>query len=314
MIYSTFSTSDIAKRLTCFFLVLLRKTGQSWKIVHSLLSMGEDNVLCFLNGEGQHCNNYLQTRLVFDKEEFIKTEIYLNKILEEGWSIAYIGSDKYPKQWLPLGNDAPPIMFFKGKFPLDNTVKTVAVVGTTKPSQYMAKLVSDTVQFFVQHGFSHISGGAVGVDCIGHETVLSLSGFTRVILPCGIFCFNIPPLWEEGIQNGNMQLISPWLPDADWLKSQAVRRNQLIATLAHVGCVFQPSHAGGSLSVARNLLMRGLPVFVYNPQGFAKILDYLPKVTPLLKDNHELNYPELEKSLNIEIETTTHLPKDLFNL
>lgn len=309
MIYSHFSSNKNAMHIASFCISILIKTNQSWKIVHHLLSLGEDIIISsIIKGKGKeatikHKNtsyvNILADEILKISDVDIKTaEQLLLDVFAEGWNIAFYGSDFYPFQWLNLKNQAPPLFFFKGtqNKNVDHKIG-IAVVGTTQPNANCVEITKELVTFIIQSGGYVISGGARGVDQIGHDTAIRCGGYTQVILPCGIFHYPIPSYWEESIKWNRMQIISPWLPSAKWASPQAVRRNLFIASLAKVGCTLQPSHEGGSLRVARYLLSHNLPVFVYEPKYYAKMLENHPNVLPLISSDGRLNYSLLESAM-----------------
>jgi len=308
MIYSSFSSIKVAKIITKFCIALLLKTNQSWKKLHLFLSQGEENILDIISKiqdiPDSVCNkNRSDISLEIEKlglkcQDLMNAEGILERVLREEWNISFFGAEHYPQDWLLLKNQMPPIIFFKGLYSNINLNASVAVVGTTKPNNVCKKIISDLISLIVQLGCFHVSGGANGIDRLGHDNTIQSGGFTLAILPCGVFHYPLPTNWKKAIENNSMQIISPWLPTAHWINSQAVRRNQLIASVSRMACIIQPSHKGGSFKVAQNLLSQNMPVFAYNPQSYAKFLTYLPNIFPLITPDGKLNYPELEKCLN----------------
>ncbi len=297
MIYSSFFSNDVAYEITVICLSILLKTRQSWKTLYSLLSIDAEKILNFYNDRGTidfHFSLYQPLKIT--QREIYEAKNLLNKVFKTGWHIAYYGSEYYPSQWIQLKNQAPPLIFFKGTPRFEDRVP-IAVVGTTKPTHNCANITKELVRWMEQYGGYHISGGAPGVDSIGHETAIRLGCISQAILPYGIFHYPLPPAWEEAICENRMQIISPWLPTVKWSSSQAVRRNLFIATIAKIGCLLKPSHQGGSYSVGRNLLSRELPVFIYKPRGFASALRYLPEVYPLVDSQNKINYELLNMAI-----------------
>ncbi len=310
--------------IASFCVSILIKTNQSWKIVHHLLSLGEEIIVSIMKGRGnktkiKHKNTFYVNILA---DEILKisnvdikiAEQLLLDVFAEGWNIAFYGSKFYPFQWLNLKNQAPPLFFFKGTQNKNVEHKIgIAVVGTTHPNVNCVEITKELVTFIIQSGGYVISGGARGVDQIGHDTAIRCGGYTQVILPCGIFHYSISSDWEEAIKLNKMQIISPWLPSAKWASQQAVRRNLFIASLAKMGCTLQPSHEGGSLRVARYLLSCNLPVFVHEPKHHAKMLENHPNVLPLISSDGRLNYSLLESAMLEAKSIKEKSMGDLFN-
>ncbi len=308
MIYSPFSSIKVTRAIAKFCLAILLKTNQSWKKLHLLLSRNEKNILDIISkiqdiSESGWNKNNSDISLEIEKlglksQDFMIAERILERVLQDGWCISFFGAEHYPQDWLLLKNQMPPIIFFKGLCSNTNLNAGVAVVGTTEPNNACKKIVSELIPIIVQSSCCHVSGGANGVDRLGHDAAIRYGGFTRAILPCGVFNYPLPANWKDAITNNSMQVISPWLPTARWTNSQAVRRNQLIASISQMACIIQPSHKGGSFKVAQNLLSQNMPVFIYNPQSYAQFLTYMPDVLPLTTDDSKLNYSALEESLH----------------
>jgi len=309
VIHSRFSSNKNAMLIASFCLSILIKTNQSWKIVHHLLSLNEEIIIKIITEIGKTAKinrkNISYGNILFDailkisNRDIQIAEQLLLDVFAKGWDIVLHGSEFYPSQWSDLKNQAPPLFFLKGRLNSHKNHKTgFAVVGTTQPTINCVEITKELVTFIVQSGGYIISGGARGIDQIGHNTAIRCGGTTQVILPCGILYYSIPHPWEEAIQNNRMQIISPWLPTAKWTSQQAVRRNLFIASLAEVGCILQPSHEGGSLRVARNILSRHLPVFVYKPKHYGKMLENLPAVLPLTNSDGRLNYSLLKNAIS----------------
>lgn len=305
MIYSSFSSDIIATKIATLCLSILIKTNQSWRTVYTLLSLPEEKVLALFNVKektkrGSYEDSLLpdihfQEILNIDNKDIKDAEQLLEDVYIKGWNIAFFNSGFYPASWRYLKKQAPPLIFFKGMCKNNNV--GVSVVGTTKPDEKCAEITKECVEFITQWGGYVISGGARGVDQIAHDIAIQSGGSTQAILPCGIFHYPIPSHWEEAIKCNKMQIISPWLPSAQWASQQAVRRNLFIAFLAQIGCILQPSHEGGSLRVARNILSRNLPVLVYKPESYAKMLKHLPQIFPLTNSDGKLNYPILKLAM-----------------
>ncbi|MGC8738876.1 MAG: DNA-processing protein DprA [Candidatus Hydrogenedens sp.] len=324
MIYSSFSSKKNAYFITSLCLSILKKTKQSWKTVHSLLSMDEEKILDIFNNlenikqldyQNIHISNIIfQEISTITPKDIKEAEQLLIKVQTEGWNISFYNAKYYPQQWQYLQGQPPPLIFFKGTLELNNNNTGIAVVGTTQPTVRCVEKVKELVKFIIDTGAYHISGGALGVDRTGHDTALLLGGTSQAILPCGIFHYTIPYYWEEAIKHDKMQVISPWLPTAKWESQQAVRRNLFIAVLAKIGCILQPTHEGGSLRVAQDILSRNLPVFIYEPQYYAKVLRHLPQVLPLVNDEGTINFTLVEQAIIKVRDIIEESPGNLFDL
>lgn len=115
----------------------------------------------------------------------------------------------------------------------------------------------------VQKGYTIVSGLALGVDAIAHETAINAGGKTIAVLGCGIDIIapagNTDLYWR--IIKGNGAVISEIPPGMRTDKKRFVTRNRIISGLSLGVVVTQGARKSGSLITARYAAEQGREVF-----------------------------------------------------
>lgn len=121
------------------------------------------------------------------------------------------------------------------------------------------KLVTD----LVANGFTIVSGLALGVDSVAHETAIAAGGKTIAVLGCGIDIIypasNARLYWH--IARGNGAIVSEILPGMRTEKKKFVTRNRIISGLSLGVLVIEGSERSGSLITAKYAAEQGREVF-----------------------------------------------------
>ena len=155
----------------------------------------------------------------------------------------------------------PNELYIKGRIEHDFE-KTVAIVGTRKPSEYGKRMAVMLTEGLVEAGFEVVSGLALGIDSIAHRTALKRNGRTHAVLAGGVD--RITPtahtdLAKEIIYRGGMVLSE--FPDGDRANlGQFLARNRIIAAMSRAVIVVEAAVRSGTLSTARNALELGREV------------------------------------------------------
>ncbi|NCO39542.1 MAG: DNA protecting protein DprA [Armatimonadetes bacterium CG2_30_66_41] len=90
----------------------------------------------------------------------------------------------YPR---PLRNiaDPPVVLYVRGQWH-DSDERSVALVGTRRPTNYGRVIAEDIGAALAQRGIVVVSGMAAGVDTAAHRGALGASGRTIAVFGCGI--------------------------------------------------------------------------------------------------------------------------------
>lgn len=179
--------------------------------------------------------------------KFAENEI---KLIEKyRLSVCFYTDNHYPTR-LKLLNDSPLMFYYKGE-PLWNAERTIAIVGTRKPTAYGKSLVTRFVSDIKPTNAVIISGLANGIDTIAHQEALNNQLKTIAVLGNGLPTIYPPTntrLAEDIIHNG--AIISEYpihtAPDAP----NFPKRNRIIAGMADAVIVVESKQDGGSIITA----------------------------------------------------------------
>jgi DNA processing protein len=147
--------------------------------------------------------------------------------------------------------DAPVFVYYKGKVNL-NPPRTLAIVGTRKPSATSLFLTQKIIEEAQNYGIQVISGLAYGIDICAHR-----SAFKQGISNIGVLAHGLDQIYpkahkqtsidiqaEGGILT-EMPLFSALHPDL------FPRRNRIIAGMSDAVLVIESKVIGGSMSTAQ---------------------------------------------------------------
>lgn len=218
---------------------------------------------------------------------------------------------EYPQSLLEIA-DPPPILYAKGNLHWLNTAG-IAVVGSRNSSPQGEKNAEDFSQALARHGYTIISGMALGVDGAAHRGALKANGATIAVVGTGLDIVYPARHRELAHQIAERGLILSEFPLGTPSKAQNFpRRNRIISGLS-LGClVVEANVQSGSLITARLAAEQGREVFaipgsIHSPvskgchqlikQG-AKLVDDIQDIVDELGIiSRENNFPESKKSL-----------------
>lgn len=172
--------------------------------------------------------------------------------------------DTYPSQLVSL-SDSPLVLFVKGQddISLLSAKKSIAVVGTRKVDSYGRTVTKQITTQLSSEGCTIVSGLALGVDGIAHETALAVGGKTIAVLGCGVDI--IAPsshvyLYKQIIQ-GRGLVVSEMPPGYRPAKGLFPARNRIISGLSEAVVVIEGTETSGSLITAKYAAEQGRDVF-----------------------------------------------------
>jgi DNA processing protein len=166
------------------------------------------------------------------------------------------------RQW-PIGLadlSSPPVgLIVKGALPQH---PMIALVGTRNPTHYGIELARNFASGFADHGWTIVSGGALGIDTEAHQSALAVGGETVAVLASGVD-INYPAsnekLFNEISING--ALISEAMPGVAAKPEKFLIRNRIIAAMTSATIVIEAASRSGSLRTARDAAELLRPVF-----------------------------------------------------
>lgn len=190
----------------------------------------------------------------------------LEQANESGVQVLTPSAPHYP-ELLRLIPDCPPVLFAKGT--LRDGRKNVACIGTRNPTSFGVHVTQRIVHMLAEHGWSIISGLALGVDAEAHRQALAANGHTVAILGSGLDRIDLREsqlLADEILDNGGAILSEQPFGKAATAKT-LVQRNRLQSGMSVATVVLQTDIAGGSMHTARFTMMQGRQLVAAVPSG-----------------------------------------------
>lgn len=143
--------------------------------------------------------------------------------------------------------------------------RSVAVVGTRRPSREGLARARRIAGHLASAGFTVVSGLAAGIDTEAHTASLRAGGRTVAVIGTGLRrCY--PPenraLQRRLSQGHDGAVVSQFWPDSAPTATSFLKRNATMSGLALGTVVVEASHASGARAQARLALEHGRPVFL----------------------------------------------------
>lgn len=170
----------------------------------------------------------------------------------------------------------PKKLYVTGSLP-EQRWRTVAIVGTRKPTSYGKEITFKLAYELAQKGFIIVSGLAFGIDAIAHKAALEAGGKTIAILANGLDSI-YPALHrqvaKEIVEKGGA-LLSEYPPGTAARSFQFLARNRLISGLADAVIVTEAAARSGTISTVTHALEQGKEVFAV-PGNITSLLSVGP--------------------------------------
>lgn len=156
----------------------------------------------------------------------------------------------------------PSELYIAGAVP-NTRIKSVAIVGSRKPTPYGIEITHKLAYDLAKQGIVVISGLAYGVDAIAHKAALEAGGVTIAVLANGLHrvypASNIG-LAEEIIKKGGA-IISEKPVGEEARNYDFLRRNRIISGLADAIIVTEATEKSGTLSTVGHALDQNKEIF-----------------------------------------------------
>lgn len=161
---------------------------------------------------------------------------------------------------------SPTVLYTKGNIKIF-LEKSVAIVGSRNANELSLKFTENIAKRASKNFKVIVSGFAKGVDKKALDSAIENKGQSIIVLPQGIMTFeNGFRSYYKDIINGNLLVVSSFLPKAPWRVELAMARNPIIYGLANEIYVAESSEKGGTWSGAMDGLRKGRRIFVRKPQ------------------------------------------------
>lgn len=156
----------------------------------------------------------------------------------------------------------PNTLYYCGELP-STPVKSVAIVGSRKPTPYGKSVTEKIVHALAEHNVTIISGLALGIDSIAHKAALKFNTPTIAVMARGlngIYPASHFSLSREIIKAGGA-LISTYPADMPAQPYHFLERNRIISGLSSIVIVTEAAVKSGTLNTASHALEQGKDVF-----------------------------------------------------
>lgn len=240
-------------------------------------------------------NKVLQAEIPWDIFEVhiekAKKEIY--DIEKKGIHIISMLDESYPIL-LKMTDNAPMFLYCKGNISLLKTTNNIAVVGTRNNTEHGKIITTKSVKFMCEHGYTIVSGLALGIDSIAHQTTLNAGGKTISVL---VDVDNIQPSSNrklaDDILNNNGLLIAEMPPGIKIIPPMFAKRDRIQSGLSLAVFPIETNIAGGTMHAVKAALKENRLVYVpdVNTSGYSNTgIPQLRGIKYLLKENKAIPY------------------------
>lgn len=196
----------------------------------------------------------------------LMNEMQAEKILEmiqrEQVEVLVYGYPGYPQSLMEI-EAPPPILYVKGhRGALD--AQSLAIIGTRRYSAYGEQVIQRFLPALISHQIVVVSGLAIGIDTLAHQTTVDHHGVTVGVLGSGIDI--VAPIQNQRLGAEIIQakgcLISEFPVGTAPATYTFPRRNRLIAGLAQAVLVVEAGIKSGTHITVNYCLEMGKEVYV----------------------------------------------------
>ncbi len=166
----------------------------------------------------------------------------------------------------------PPLLYYRGSLAIFSR-PTVAIVGTRKPTAYGQQATEQLSAAAAEAGLCVVSGLALGIDALVHQTIIDKQKLTAAVLGSGIdmiYPATNRRLGEQLVESGC--LLSELPLGTPPFKTNFPRRNRIIAGISLGTLVIEAAEKSGALITARYALaenreVMAVPGNIFSPQS-----------------------------------------------
>jgi len=176
----------------------------------------------------------------------------VDKVNKDNIQVITLADENYP-YYLKEIYDPPIVLYVKCCLNRLNQEKSLAVVGSRKASHYIKEVLRKIISELRGHGITIVSGMAVGVDSVAHQSALDNDINTIAVIGSGFD--NIYPeknkkLFNDIINAGGA-IVSEYFPTERAALWTFPRRNRIISGLSQGTLVGEAGLKSGALITAR---------------------------------------------------------------
>lgn len=186
--------------------------------------------------------------------------------------------------------DPPKKLYYRGHWRQIDFKKSpiVAIVGSRQPSAYGLKIAKEWSLVLAKKGVILVSGLALGIDTVVHQSALLAGAATIAVLGCPInqiYPKQNKVLYQQIIKQNGL-IVSEFAPGQKIQREQFVTRNRIITGLSKAVVIIEGALKSGTLTTARYAAEQGrevlvLPGQVNEPMAQAPLLLLKQGATPV---------------------------------
>lgn len=254
------------RREDAALIALLRRGDRPW---HHYAQLAETAGSALAILEGRYVDPDEDEPLVLFAEQHEPSSPDLDAICAEievweaeGMRLVTVLDDIYPVNLRSIHN-RPPFLFVRGELRPEDE-RSIAVVGTRRPSIDGLETARSVTAGLVSAGYAVVSGLAEGIDGAAHETSLDLGGRTIAVVGTGLR--RTYPASHASLERRIAEagaIVSQFWPDAPPTRTSFPMRNITMSGLALATIVIEASERSGARMQARLALEHGRRIFLH---------------------------------------------------
>lgn len=195
-------------------------------------------------------------------DAYARVDAELELAAKRGARLVTVLDEAYPRN-LRLIPNLPPFLFLLGAELTAADLRSVAVVGTRKPSPEGRRRAERLARALAEQGVTVVSGLAAGIDTVAHTTTLAAHGRTIAVIGTGVTRVypkeNADLMSEVEAHGLVVSQFWPSTPPATWTFP---RRNIVMSGIAQGTAVVEAGSTSGAKMQARLAIEHGKRVFL----------------------------------------------------
>lgn len=187
-------------------------------------------------------------KTIVESKDLSKSKDIYYRCQKSGIQIITIECENYPKNLKKFKN-APIVLYVKGN--LKEFENAVCIVGSRRCTEYGKNITIELTEALSAKKIPIISGMAKGIDGYSHTVALHNNNYTIAVLGTGVdICYPSEhlTLMNKIIENG--VVISQFEPGTSNIKSNFIKRNELMSMLSDKIIVVEAAKSSGALYTA----------------------------------------------------------------
>ena len=227
---------------------------------------------------------------ILESEELLpEIEEHLLYLEKQGIGILTILDGDYP-QLLKQIDDPPPLLYFRGEFPIQS-IQSIAVVGTHNATAAGIEKAVQIGTALAKRKVVVVSGLARGIDSAAHIGAVKGGGKTYAIFGAGlnnIYPSESVPLAEQISKSG--ALITEYDLNVPVKVGRLMARNRIVVGLSQAVIVVEiDEKSPGTMDAASLAIKQGKPLFVMRKEGSQRVDELVAEGAVILEGVESLD-------------------------